>query len=66
MYMVAVLGATLERAMYTFHRLHHALSLPKIAFLHLVRHTYGDVEQKGAGRYPYFDGLRKEMLKLAW
>jgi len=47
LYMAAVPGATLERAMYAFHRLHHALSLSKIAFVHSVVDTPDDVEQKG-------------------
>ena len=46
-YIAAVPGATLERAMYAFHRLHHALSLSKIAFVHSVADTADDVEQKG-------------------
>lgn len=46
-YIAAVPGATLERAMYAFHRLHHALSMSKIAFVHSVVDTADDVEQKG-------------------
>lgn len=33
--------------MYAFHRLHHALSLSKISFVHSVADTADDVEQKG-------------------
>jgi hypothetical protein len=46
-YMVVVPGATLERAMFSFHRLHHALTLARLGFAHSVAQTAADIEQRG-------------------
>jgi len=46
-YTALVPGATLERAMYSFHRLHHALTLSRLRFAHAVATTAADIEQNG-------------------
>lgn len=46
-YMLAVPGATLERAMYSFHRMHHALTLARLGFAQAVARTAADIEHKG-------------------
>jgi hypothetical protein len=46
-YVAMVPGATLERAMYSFHRMHHALTLARLGFAHSVAQTAADIEQKG-------------------
>lgn len=46
-YVATVPGATLERAMYSFHRMHHALTLFRLGFAHSVAQTAADIEQKG-------------------
>lgn len=46
-YMAVVPGATLERAMYSFHRRHHTLTLAMLGFAHAVARTATDIEQKG-------------------
>lgn len=46
-YMAVVPGATLERAMYSFHVLHHSLTLSRLGFAHSVAQTAADIEQKG-------------------
>ena len=46
-YMAVVPGATLERAMYSFHRFHHALTLARLGIAQAVVQTAADIEQKG-------------------
>jgi len=46
-YMAMVPGATLERAMYAFHRLHHSITLSRMAFQVAVRATTVDVQRDG-------------------
>ena len=46
-YMSVVPQATIERAMYTFHRFHHALTLARLGFAHSVAQTASDVEHRG-------------------
>lgn len=47
LYTAIVPGATLERAMYAFHRLHHALTLSRLGFARAVATTAADIEQNG-------------------
>ena len=46
-YMRVMPGATIERAMYAFHRFHHALALTKLEFSWSVAQTATEVEQRG-------------------
>lgn len=46
-YMAAVPGATLECAMSSFHKLHHALTLCRRGFAHSVVQSAADIEQHG-------------------
>lgn len=46
-YVAVVPGATLERAMYSFHLMHHALTLFRLGFAHSVSQTAADIEQNG-------------------
>lgn len=46
-YVALVRGATLEHAMYAFHRLHHSLTLARLGFAQSVAQTAADIEQKG-------------------
>ena len=46
-YLSVVQGATLERAMYTFHSFHHALTLARLGFLLSVQKTATDIERRG-------------------
>ena len=46
-YAATVPGATAERAMYSFHRFHHALTLSRLGFAHSVSQTAADTEKNG-------------------
>lgn len=46
-YTVTVPGATLERAMYSFHRIHHRLTLSGLRFVHSLAQTAADIQRKG-------------------
>lgn len=46
-YMTVGPVASLERAIYSFHHLHHALTLSKLAFAYSAATTAADIEQKG-------------------
>jgi hypothetical protein len=46
-YMTVVPVASLERAIYSFHHLHHALTLSKFNLSCLAAATAADIEQKG-------------------
>lgn len=46
-YVNVVRGATLEHAMFAFHRLHHSFTLARLVFAHSVAQTAADIEQKG-------------------
>jgi hypothetical protein len=46
-YMAVVPAATLERAMFAFHRFHHSLTLARLGFAHSVAQTAADIEQNG-------------------
>lgn len=46
-YAATVPGATVERAMYSFHRFHHALTLSRLSFAHSVSRTAADIEKSG-------------------
>ena len=46
-YTAFVPGATLERAMYSFHSLHHKLTLARLEFLRSIVQTAFDIEQNG-------------------
>lgn len=46
-YMGAVPGATLERAMCSFHSIHHAVTLSRLEFARSVAQTSADIEQNG-------------------
>ena len=45
--MVTVPSATLERALYSLHRMHSTLTLSKLGFAYLVAQTAADIEQNG-------------------
>lgn len=47
MYMAVIPDATLERAMYAFHRMHHSITLARMAFQVSVTATAADVERNG-------------------
>ena len=46
-YLAVVPGADLERAMYSFHKVHHALTLGWLSYLVSVRQTTIDIKQRG-------------------
>jgi hypothetical protein len=46
-YMALVPGADVERAMYSFHRFHHAVTLARYGFASAVAQTAGDIKQEG-------------------
>jgi hypothetical protein len=46
-YQTVVAGADLERAMYSFHRTHHALTLSKLSYLVEVSVTAADLKRDG-------------------
>ena len=46
-YMTVVPRATLERAMFSFHRLHHAFTLARLGIAHSVAQTAADIQQQG-------------------
>ncbi len=46
-YMAVVPGANLERAMYSFHCIHHAVTLGWLSYLMAVADTAADVKQDG-------------------
>ena len=46
-YLMVVPRGTLEGAMYSFHRLHHAMTLARLEFWQSVSHTAADVQQDG-------------------
>lgn len=46
-YMATVPGATLERAMYTFHRIHHRLTLSGLRVAHSLAQTAAVIQRKG-------------------
>lgn len=46
-YLVIVPDATLEHAMYSFHRLHHMLTLTRLRFLQSVARMASDIEHQG-------------------
>jgi hypothetical protein len=46
-YLMIVPGASLERAMYTFHALHHTLTLARLNFATSVGETASDIERDG-------------------
>lgn len=46
-YSKLVPGADLERAMYAFHRMHHALTLARLEFSASVNETAGHIERDG-------------------
>jgi len=46
-YMRVVPDATIERAMYTFHRFHQTITLARLEFAHSVAQTASDVEHRG-------------------
>jgi hypothetical protein len=46
-YMAAVPGGTLEQAMYSFHRMHHRLTLSRLGFVHSLAQTAADIEREG-------------------
>lgn len=46
-YLELVSGADLERAMYAFHRMHHALTLARLEFNAAVIETAGHIERDG-------------------
>ncbi len=46
-YMTVVPVASLECAIYSFHHLHHALTLSKLAFAYSAATAASDIEQKG-------------------
>ena len=47
MYMAVVPGADLERAMYSFHRMHHAVTLGWLSYLVSVVEMAADIKQRG-------------------
>jgi hypothetical protein len=51
-YMAAVPGATLELAMHSFHRLHHTLTLSRLALAHSIVRAAADIEQDGMSLRP--------------
>lgn len=46
-YLAVVPGADLERAMYSFHRIHHAVTLGWLSYLMSVRKTSADIRHVG-------------------
>jgi hypothetical protein len=46
-YVAVVPGADLERAMYSFHRLHHSLTIFRLTFAASVSATASDLEREG-------------------
>jgi hypothetical protein len=46
-YMAVARGATLEHAMYSFHRLHHALTLSRLCFGQSLAQIAEDIERRG-------------------
>ena len=46
-YVAAVPGATLEHAMHSFHRFHHALTFSRLGFALSVSQTAADIEKNG-------------------
>lgn len=57
-YMVTVSGATLEQAMYSFHRIHHRLTLSGLRFVHSLAQTATDIQRKGIS-----DGVRNSIVR---
>ena len=47
LYTAIVPGATLDRAMYSFHRLHHAVTLGWLSYVVSVGKTTADIKQQG-------------------
>jgi hypothetical protein len=58
-YMAAVSSATLELAMISFHRLHHALTLSRLGFAQSVARAAADIEEKGVLIAAYNSVLRE-------
>lgn len=46
-YLAVVRGATLTHAMYSFHRLHHGLTIARLTFAASVSATAADLEREG-------------------
>lgn len=46
-YVALVPGADLERVMYSFHRVHHAVTLGLLSYIASVTKTTGDIKQQG-------------------
>lgn len=46
-YVATVPGATLERAMHTFHSFHHVLTLSRLGFAYSISQTAADIEKNG-------------------
>jgi hypothetical protein len=46
-YLAVVPGANVERAMYSFHRMHHTLTLGWLGYLTSVRTMTRDIQQRG-------------------
>ena len=61
-YMAAVPSATLELAMISFHRLHHALTLFRLGFVQSVAKAAADIEEEGV-LVAAFNSVRREMKR---
>lgn len=57
-YMATVPGATLERAMFSFHQTHHRLTLGRLRFAHSLMLTAADVKREGI-----FNAAHKSILR---
>jgi hypothetical protein len=61
-YMAEVPSATLELAMISFHRLHHALTLSRLSFAQSVAKAAADIEEEGV-LVAAFNSVRREMKR---